>query len=533
VSNRVKRNSLLLLALGVAGAAAIHSATHGVWFARSAPVWPTPADARRDAWTAWNPIPVGRWIRGIRGARPDDVWAWSDWGIMHWDGRAWTRVPRPARAVGTIETVGESSGVVWARLAREHMGHRSGCIIYPNYTERHDWCRRGGGEWSLNGCGTPLAERPGPALAPLTTSTIVGRDDLARLWSAHAHAASLPQLALEIGYRVGGGELWAVDGSGRWLAHFDGARWTAAASQPITAIWMAGENDGWMLEDKSLRRWDGDAWREAGEAPERLMSIWGAGADDVWAVGGVGLVMHFDGRSWSEQRLPGGAPLTSITGRARDDVWIGGCVAGAGFAAHWDGARWTPRRISPEGGPYDPPNNTCPLLVPEGGGRALAVLGTRMFEFRGGAWEETLNPMALTDDAAPLAGGWIAGVAPDSARPGGAWVVGRQNDGATWTVDQENDGIQRPTLSAFVVRRDGVVWHKADTPAAVGGANRIWARAADDVWVVGANGLILHFDGRSWTREESGTDEELVDIHGAGRTIWIVGSEGALLRRRL
>jgi hypothetical protein len=546
VSRRVKTGSLLLFAIGVAGAAAIHRATHGVWFgprvavgpapaagwfAGSVPAWPAPAEARRDAWTAWNPIPVGLIIRGVRGERPDDVWAWSDWGIMHWDGRRWTRVRRPLRGYGTIAAVGESEGVLWVRLERLHLGRSRGCILEADRIETHDWCRKDG-EWRLDGCGARRGGGASSWLGPITTDTFVGRDELARLWSAHPHTASLPPIALERGYRVGGGELWAVDGDGRWLAHFDGARWTAATNQSIRAIWLAGDDDGWRIDDGGLRRWDGGDWKAAVRPPERLTSIWGAAADDVWAVGGDGLVMHFDGQRWRQQQLAGAAALGGVTGRARDDVWVSGFIGGDGFTAHWDGSRWTPRNISPDDKPYDPPNNNCPLLAAQEGDCALAVLGSRMFERRGGAWEETVNPMALVGDA-PGAAGWISGIAADGARPGGAWVVGRQSNGESSRIGEEHDGIQTPTFSPFVVRREGVAWTKQAIFGEVGGANRIWARAADDVWVVGSNGMILHFDGRTWTREESGTDEELVDIHGAGRTIWVVGNEGGLLRRRL
>ena len=81
-----------------------------------------------------------------------------------------------------------------------------------------------------------------------------------------------------------------------------------------------------------------------------------------------------------------------------------------------------------------------------------------------------------------------------------------------------------------MLRRLGGLWKKIDAGSVPGDAKAVWARASDDVWVVGAAGMILHFDGRAWTREESGTDETLVGIHGAGDTIWVIGEEGGLLR---
>ena len=46
-------------------------------------------------------------------------------------------------------------------------------------------------------------------------------------------------------------------------------------------------------------------------------------------------------------------------------------------------------------------------------------------------------------------------------------------------------------------------------------ANKIWGTSDHDLYVVGNNGLIVHYDGRQWTRIESGTDLPIQDIWGA------------------
>ncbi|MBN9163001.1 MAG: hypothetical protein J0I07_18700, partial [Myxococcales bacterium] len=62
-------------------------------------------------------------------------------------------------------------------------------------------------------------------------------------------------------------------------------------------------------------------------------------------------------------------------------------------------------------------------------------------------------------------------------------------------------------------------------PATAGGAidprtrvNVIRGRSANDVWVAGGVGSITHFDGTSWARSDSGTQES---IHA----LWLLGSE--------
>ncbi|MBW1808344.1 MAG: hypothetical protein JRJ87_09135 [Deltaproteobacteria bacterium] len=68
----------------------------------------------------------------------------------------------------------------------------------------------------------------------------------------------------------------------------------------------------------------------------------------------------------------------------------------------------------------------------------------------------------------------------------------------------------------------------------------VWGTAPDDIYAVGFKGNILHYDGNSWTKMESGTEANLEGIWGyvlkddAGlvtRTdIFAVGSQGTILR---
>src|SRR5262249_28196202 len=150
------------------------------------------------------------------GDRPDDVWAWGGSGFMHWDGRTWTRVPGPGSAFGSVTGVGEWWGTLWVRTVG----------IYPadGAIERHDWCRVGDRWKRDDDCQIRIPVDPPAPTPPAPTSDVayVGAGELARDWSAHDGRGALPPIELERGYRVGGGEMWAVDKTGRWLAHFDG-----------------------------------------------------------------------------------------------------------------------------------------------------------------------------------------------------------------------------------------------------------------------------------------------------------------------
>ena len=55
--------------------------------------------------------------------------------------------------------------------------------------------------------------------------------------------------------------------------------------------------------------------------------------------------------------------------------------------------------------------------------------------------------------------------------------------------------------------------------------------AADDIYVVGENGEIQHFDGVEWTRSATPTDEILTAVHCAeDGAVWACGFNGTLLR---
>jgi hypothetical protein len=61
--------------------------------------------------------------------------------------------------------------------------------------------------------------------------------------------------------------------------------------------------------------------------------------------------------------------------------------------------------------------------------------------------------------------------------------------------------------------------------------NAVWGSGADDVYVVGQPGLIYHWDGTEWERQDSGTERTLTDVWGDGAgTVYVTGHGGLILR---
>jgi hypothetical protein len=76
----------------------------------------------------------------------------------------------------------------------------------------------------------------------------------------------------------------------------------------------------------------------------------------------------------------------------------------------------------------------------------------------------------------------------------------------------------------------GFCWSHPSVPRV--DLNAVWARAKNDVWIVGAAGTALHWDGRVWTQVETETTDDLVALHGAqdSNEVWALGSNGTLIR---
>src|SRR5439155_25100777 len=59
----------------------------------------------------------------------------------------------------------------------------------------------------------------------------------------------------------------------------------------------------------------------------------------------------------------------------------------------------------------------------------------------------------------------------------------------------------------------------------------VWARAGNDVFAVGKNGLALHGDDAGFSVESTGTAESLQSVRGAGTDVWAVGTGKTALHR--
>jgi len=118
---------------------------------------------------------------------------------------------------------------------------------------------------------------------------------------------------------------------------------------------------------------------------------------------------------------------------------------------------------------------------------------------------------------------WIQG---DSGTTENLWGVWGATPDDLWAVG----GSGFPDATAIVIHYDGTAWTTSELPVLerdVHGFFKVWGAAADDVYVVGQRGVVLHWDGAAWTELLVGANDDLVSIWGtAPDRIVAVGGRG-------
>ncbi|MBN1637363.1 MAG: hypothetical protein JW866_00225 [Ignavibacteriales bacterium] len=80
-----------------------------------------------------------------------------------------------------------------------------------------------------------------------------------------------------------------------------------------------------------------------------------------------------------------------------------------------------------------------------------------------------------------------------------------------WAV---GNNLVYPNLDALIAHYDGVDWSTLHVEIGEPILTGVWASSSTDVFAVGLEGTILHYDGNSWVHMNSGTNMNLVDIWG-------------------
>jgi hypothetical protein len=282
----------------------------------------------------------GRVFYSVVGTGPDDVWAVGEYLIAHWDGSGWSQSANPAPnsrlfgiwANGPTDAwiVGEATlhwdGKEWTVSS---FGSHSGSYEILNAA----WGPGQGDVWAVG------YEAAIDHFGGSTPETYVYGDEgtifTGIAGSAQGDIWAVAWVDGATTHGVTGGKVVAIQGIGS-----GGGPWSSP--QPLRGVWSNGPGDAWAVGDSGIiLRWDGVTWSSVPSGTQsNLRGVWASGPSDVWAVGSLpdqATTLHFDGASWSSVPCGSNHLLNAVWGTGPKNVWAAGS---GGAILHWDGKSW-------------------------------------------------------------------------------------------------------------------------------------------------------------------------------------------------
>lgn len=212
------------------------------------------------------------------------------------------------------------------------------------------------------------------------------------------------------------------------------------------------------------------------------------------------------GATWQTvfEQLPSG--LLAVSGTGPESVYVVGTDVGDGngpMFAHYDGEAWHRLNTGTTGDLW------WICAAPIDG--AFYLSGENGTIIRFDPQTRTVEPQ-VTPGTQTIFGIW--GSASDNIWAVGGLLDNQQFGGTIWHFD-------------------GATWSEHDLSALFPGGYatvlKVWGRSQDEVYAVGAAGLILRFDGSEWTQVDNGTatNPPFFSVYGNADTVVVVGGFNA------
>lgn len=283
-----------------------------------------------------------------------------------------------------------------------------------------------------------------------------------------------------------------------------------------------------------------------------LFAVWGTSGSNVYAAGADGTLIHFDGAAWSEKQgfavdesivdISGGGDTNILVTKSPVCHWMSSCPLFLIFEA------------------YDPVSNRLTELLRLGGydqdirlwsarsGSSIFALENKdskmlVLYFNG----VTVNTAAeLADDISPES---IWGNSDSDFFVGGSGGI-YHYDGDAWTTsysradysfsefftssDDKLFSIGNDTTTPYPYERTIFQYAEGTWQSVAGNISSrildVWAASENDIYFIGDDSQIYHFNGTDIELIDTGADFSLYDIWGSSKTdIFVVGQWGGML----
>jgi len=281
-----------------------------------------------------------------------------------------------------------------------------------------------------------------------------------------------------------------------------------------------------------------------------LIGIWGSSKEDVFAVGYTsnnGAIVHYNGRSWKEmncQFCGDWYDFRAVWGSSKKDVFAVGI---SNNIFHFNGVYWSKMDNEFSGIEYMALNDIWGSSKND-----IFAVGSygNIFHYNGIKWS------GMDDGLSAIVENSLHGVWGSS--PNDVFAVGENGiilhyDGNSWSkmnsgITSRLDAIWGSSKeNVFAVGRYGAILHydgrswtgnpitttsiPSSTTSIVGSyiptenwLMDIWGSSENNIFTVGVNGTILHFNGSTWSKMENDIAHGLTGIWGiSAKDIYAIG----------
>lgn len=255
-----------------------------------------------------------------------------------------------------------------------------------------------------------------------------------------------------------------------------------------------------------------------------VAAINGRSRSDVWASATGGLLLHWDGHAWAQLDSDVNETISSIFLTPEEMFGVAGTLVMRRKLAP-ESTRLT-RAILSQGDTYLRslssvavlPNDTIYVTVAPGYLGASTYYFAEL-DFTAGTLTyppDAVHPM--THEAQTSLAAQALFLVPNQA----LWLVGDHGSVVRYPILEPSDGGATGEDTRLGEGTVLPVASQANLLAA-------WSHAGQ-LWAVGWNGALLHFDGARWSADDTGTAATLNAIYGLGpNDIWAAGEGGTVL----
>lgn len=142
-----------------------------------------------------------------------------------------------------------------------------------------------------------------------------------------------------------------LDSTATQIAHWNGSKWQPLPLIPdfFSAMGIIGfsPNDIWIAgvsgRGPGVAHFNGTKWIVqnifASFYNSKLTAIWGTSSNDLWAVGYYGLIVHYNGTSWTQINSGTTMGLIDVWGNSKTNIYFAGGSddGGTGILFHFNG----------------------------------------------------------------------------------------------------------------------------------------------------------------------------------------------------